>query len=319
MLHWFCKIRGLNIVDALSHLLDDVHFIGAEYVYLNGLQNWAFDSVKQTIFYIILTGEVGFDISQEQRTLSAGHIIFVPYGAKHRFYDASSSSINEPLELNSEFRGARYDSVTLGQGNSQVLMLAVRCLLDSEMAKPLLSSLPDYILIEDGLNGEGPAWLKIGLDFLALESERIRVGRDTLINRLISMFFIECVRDYVEQLPSQSDTWLHAVRDPYLAPVLSAIHANPAQGWTVADLANLACLSRSSFAERFGNVLGQSPLAYLTEYRLRQAARYLTLGDMSINRVSERVGYNSETAFSQAFKRQYGVSPSQYRKERLVM
>ena len=305
-------------MDALSHLLDDVHFRGAEYVYLNGLQHWSFVSAKQTIFYIILTGEVGVDISQQQLTLSAGHIIFVPYGVKHRFYDKSSSSINTSvIELSTEFRGARYDPVTLGQGSSQVLVLAVRCLLDSEMAKPLLSSLPDYILIEDGLNGEGPAWLKIGLDFLALESERVRVGRDTLINRLISMFFIECVRDYVEQLPSQSNTWLNAVRDPYLAPVLSAIHANSAHGWTVADLAHLACLSRSSFAERFANVLGQSPLAYLTEYRLRQAARYLTLGDMSINRVSERVGYNSETAFSQAFKRQYGVSPSQYRKERL--
>jgi quercetin dioxygenase-like cupin family protein len=218
-------------VDALSHLLDDVHFRGAEYVYLNGLQNWAFTSAKQTIFYIILTGEVGIDISQEQRTLSAGHIIFVPYGAKHRFYDKLHLQVlMTSIELNSEFRGARYDPVTLGQGNSQVLMLAVRCLLDSEMAKPLLSSLPDYILIEDGLNGEGPAWLKIGLDFLALESERIRVGRDTLINRLISMFFIECVRDYVEQLPSQSDTWLHAVRDPYLAPCVECYSCESCSG-----------------------------------------------------------------------------------------
>lgn len=307
-------------MDALSHLLDDVHFVGAEYLYVNCLQRWQFSLAKQTVFYIVLTGEVDIDIAQEQHTLTAGQIIFIPYGAKHTFFDKKLSNLSaSAVDLNTEFRGARYDPVVLGQGNPQALILAVRCLLDSEMAKPLLSSLPDYILIKDGLNEQGPAWLKIGLEFLALESERIRVGRDTLINRLISMFFIECVRDYVEQLPTQSNTWLNAVRDPYLAPVLSAIHANPAYGWTVIELANLACLSRSSFAERFGNVLGQSPLAYLTEYRLRQAARYLTLGDMSVNRVSEKVGYNSETAFSQAFKRQYGVSPSMYRKEHVLL
>lgn len=306
------------MMDALSHLLDDVHFSGAEYLYVNALQNWQFHLAKQTVFYIVLTGEAKLSVSDQLHTLSTGNIVFMPYGVAHCLFDASfSSPIKQDFNLETEFRGARYDPVVLGYGHSEALILAVRCLLDSEMAKPLLSSLPEYMLIKDGLSEQGPPWLKIGLEFLALEAERIRVGRDTLINRLISMFFIECVRDYVEQLPTQSNTWLNAVRDPYLAPVLSAIHANPAHGWTVADLANLACLSRSSFAERFGNVLGQSPLAYLTEYRLRQAARYLTLGDMSINRVSEKVGYTSETAFSQAFKRQYGVSPSVYRKERL--
>lgn len=307
-------------MDALSHLLDDVHFRGAEYLYINALQQWQFFLAKQTVFYIVLSGDVKFSVAGQTHPLRAGNIIFVPYGVSHYFFD---TALEEPKQarcfnLEPEFNGARYDPVALGQGNPQALILAVRCLLDSEMAKPLLSSLPHYLLIEEGLSGEGPAWLKLGLDFLALESERFRPGRDTLINRLISMFFIECVRDYVEQLPIQSDTWLNAVRDTYLAPVLSAIHAKPAHPWTVVDLAKLACLSRSSFAERFGSMMGQPPLAYLTEYRLRQAARFLTLGDMSVNRVSERVGYRSETAFSQAFKRQYGVSPSQYRKNQLT-
>ncbi|MFO1374836.1 MAG: AraC family transcriptional regulator [Agitococcus sp.] len=304
------------MMDALSHLLDDVHFSGAEYLYVNALQGWQFNLAKQTVFYVVLTGDVKVKVAGQTHKLSTGNIVFMPYGAAHSFFDANfDAPKTHGFNLELEFKGARYDPVVLGHGHPQALVLGVRCLLDSEMAKPLLSSLPDYILIEDGLNGEGPAWLKLGLEFLALESERFRPGRDTLINRLISMFFIECVRDYVEQLPVQSNTWLNAVRDPYLAPVLSAIHAQPAHPWTVVDLAKLACLSRSSFAERFANVMGQPPLAYLTEYRLRQAARYLTIGDMSVNRVSERVGYSSETAFSQAFKRQYGVSPSQYRKQ----
>jgi AraC-like DNA-binding protein len=108
------------------------------------------------------------------------------------------------------------------------------------------------------------------------------------------------------------------VRDPYLSPVLSAIHAKPAHGWTVVELASIACLSRSAFAERFSQIVGQPPLTYLTQYRLRLATRLLIQQDLSISRVSEKVGYASETAFSQAFRRQYDVSPSQYKKEHAV-
>ncbi|HNI63896.1 MAG TPA: cupin domain-containing protein, partial [Agitococcus sp.] len=194
-------------MDALSHLLDDVHFSGAEYLYVNALQGWQFNLAKQTVFYVVLTGDVKVKVAGQTHKLSTGNIVFMPYGAAHSFFDANfDAPKTQGFNLEPEFKGARYDPVVLGHGHPQALVLGVRCLLDSEMAKPLLSSLPDYILIEDGLNGEGPAWLKLGLEFLALESERFRPGRDTLINRLISMFFIECVRDYVEQLPVQSNT-----------------------------------------------------------------------------------------------------------------
>jgi AraC-like DNA-binding protein len=90
---------------------------------------------------------------------------------------------------------------------------------------------------------------------------------------------------------------------------------NLRHGWTVVELASIACLSRSAFAERFSQMIGQPPLAYLTQYRLRLATRLLIQQDMSISKISEKVGYASETAFSQAFRRQYDVSPSQYKKE----
>ena len=248
--------------------------------------------------------------------LEAGDIVFIPAGAEHRFLHPEATW--KPQSLLHEFNGHRNDPVHLGEGLSNTLILSVRCLVDVEMARPLLSSLPPSIVIQQGLDDSGPAWLRLGLDFLALESELYRPGRDTLINRLISMFLIECVRDYVEQLPKNANSWLNAVRDPYLSPVLSAIHAKPAYGWTVVELASIACLSRSAFAERFSQMMGQPPLAYLTQYRLRLATRLLIQQDMSISKISEKVGYASETAFSQAFRRQYEVSPSQYKKDRAV-
>ena len=304
-------------MDALSHILEEIHLRGAEYLYVSGHERWCFGLTGQTIFHVVLTGSVRLVLPNvEERILEAGDIAFIPAGAEHRFLHPEAVWKNHSLLH--EFNGHRNDPVHLGEGLCNSLILSVRCLVDVEMALPLLSSLPPSIVIQQGLEGSGPVWLRLGLDFLALESELYRPGRDTLINRLISMFLIECVRDYVEQLPKNANNWLNAVRDPYLSPVLSAIHAKPAHGWTVVELASIACLSRSAFAERFSQIVGKPPLTYLTQYRLRLATRLLIQQDLSISRVSEKVGYASETAFSQAFRRQYDVSPSQYKKEHAV-
>ncbi len=305
-------------MDALSHILDDIHLRSAEYLYVNGLGAWHFAMQGSPSFHIILNGPVKMLLpGHGEHTLETGDIAFVPAGVEHhvRHPDAPERSA---YWLMQDFKGHRNDPVSVGGGLPNNLLLCVRCLVDGDLGKPLLSSLPACMVIRQGLEGSGPEWLKIGLNFLALEAERYRPGRDTLLNRLIGMFLIECVRDYVEQLPEEANSWLSAMRDPYLSPALSAIHADPARPWTVAELSGLACLSRSAFHERFSQVIGMPPLTYITEHRLRMAAWHLAQQDISINRISERVGYTSETAFSQAFRRQYGVSPSQYRKQKMT-
>jgi AraC-like DNA-binding protein len=106
------------------------------------------------------------------------------------------------------------------------------------------------------------------------------------------------------------------LRDPALSPVLAAIHQRPAHPWSVQELAGIACLSRSAFADRFGTVIGQPPLSYLAEHRMRLALWQLCHTQQPVCRIAEMVGYGSETAFSQAFKRIYGNSPSRYRRQR---
>lgn len=305
-------------MDALSHILDDIHLSGAEYLYVNGKGEWSFAFKGNASFHIVLGGPVQLSLpGHGQHLLQTGDIAFIPAGIEQHLHHPDAT-VPSTYWLMQDFKGHRNDPVCLGTGLDNNLILSVRCLLDADMGRPLLSSLPPCMLIRQGLDGNGPEWLRIGLSFLALETELFRPGRDTLLNRLIGMFLIECVRDYVEQLPEEANNWLTAVRDPYLSPALSAIHAQPAHPWTVADLASLACLSRSAFHERFSEVIGLPPLAYLTEYRLRLAARHLAQPDLSINRISERVGYTSETAFSQAFRRQYQITPSQYRKQKLA-
>jgi AraC-like DNA-binding protein len=155
--------------------------------------------------------------------------------------------------------------------------------------------------------------LELGVKFLALESEQNRLGKMTIINRIASILMIECVRNYIEDLPEATDNWLKAVKDPYLAKALAVMHDRPETNWTIHKLAEVAGMSRSSFAEHFREVVGVPPLTYLTDYRLRLAARYLRLQENSISRISELVGYASDSTFSQAFKRVYKMSPRKYR------
>jgi AraC family transcriptional regulator, alkane utilization regulator len=304
-------------MDALSQILDDIHLRGAEYLYVMGQRDWHFELNTQglTVFYIIMTGEMQLTAQdQDIYNLVAGDMVVIPSGQQHAVFSNTQARLKIAHPLIHEFRGHRNDPVRLQEGRSDTLVLCIRCLLDVDMAKPLLSALPTIMLIRN-MTGQGaPDWLQIGLQFLALEAVRTRPGRDTLMNRLVGMLLIECVRDHVEQLPQGSDSWLTALSDPQLSPVLTAIHANPAGSWTVAELASLACMSRSGFAERFSDVMGQPPLSYLAAHRLRLAAWNLREHQYSVSRISELVGYGSETSFSQAFKRHFGVSPSQYRR-----
>lgn len=311
-------------MDALSKIFDDIHMRGAEYLYISASNDWNFylDTQGEFVFHIIMFGHCNFTVEgQPSQAVQGGDIVMIPVGKRHHLYANTVNAINNaPFNLLPEFRGHRHEPIKLGDDQrARNMILSIRCLLDVEMARPLLSALPSVMTITNAMGTGAPPWLQIGLQFLALEAERSRPGRDTLLNRLVGMLMIECVRDYIEQLPQASENWLNALRDSQLAPVLSVIHAQPEKPWTVADLASIALMSRSAFAERFNHVIGETPLAYLAAHRLRLAAWYLReshvyTNQQSIARIAEKVGYGSETAFSQAFKRVYGCSPSQYRK-----
>ncbi len=307
-------------MDALSHILEDIHFSHAEYIYMNGHGDWLVHSPEQSamLIYVITAGQAAIYFRHETLLLDTGTILLIPHGSEHHLGhpdpNHSLSTPQRPPHQSISF--VKNDNMLLhiGTGHSQAVVLAARCMVNMELSRPLLAALPDSFLLHSEDHAT-PPWLQLGLQFLGLEAIRDRPGRDILLNRLASMLFVECVRDYVEQLPQDSESWLIALRDPTLTPALSAIHDRPDHPWTVAELASITHMSRSSFAERFTEIIGQPPLSYLSAHRLRVAAYYLTQSYESIARISERVGYSSEAAFSQAFKRQYEKSPSQFRKD----
>ena len=123
---------------------------------------------------------------------------------------------------------------------------------------------------------------------------------------------IECVRDYIGQL-NHENNWLSALVHPELANALAVIHGQPEHSWTVESLAEQCCMSRSKFAGLFNQIVGETPLAYLQQHRLRLASQHLIKGQLTIQQIAHSIGYSSETAFSQAFKKQFELTPSQYR------
>ena len=304
-------------MDALSKIFEDIHLNQSEYLYLKPHGEWSFRYTEQSTMmaYAVLQGQLTICLDTKQIIVAeVGDLILLPSGPSHECRSSTTNQLLEVFDISDLFAQNQHKEVSFGSDATQQknVILALHAHMDPIMARPLVQALPAFIHLQHKDLSTVPEWLQIGLQFLALEVQRIRPGRDKILDHLVSILLIECVRDYIDAL-QDSNNWLSALSHPELSNALAKIHAEPAQPWTVESLAEQCCMSRSKFATLFSQILGTSPLAYLQQHRLRLAAQYLRNGHGSIHQIAHRVGYNSETAFSQSFKRQYQMSPSQYR------
>lgn len=304
-------------MDALSILLQNVHLSDTKYYRLNGTGNWSYsiDRKDTILFYLVLSGSVCIDVGSEVREANAGDTVMISNAYKHVSY-ALNYNGDDAKPLDELLINCKDNTIDLdGSGDNNVSLILIECKYEKEMIQPLLSVLPSVLpeLTEasDGRFGV----IDVEVKLLTLESEHERMGKTAVINHWASIMMIECLRTYIESLPEATDNWLKAMKDPFLTKALVAMHDAPNHNWTIHKLAEVAGMSRSSFAQRFKDVVGMPPLTYLIDYRLRLAARYLRLQQNSISRISELVGYASDSTFSQAFKRVYGVSPKSYRQQ----
>ena len=305
-------------MDALSKIFDDIHLNHSEYIYLQAQGARAFQCAEQSavIAHIILYGTAHLKFrNQINLDLNTGDMLLIPAGLEHQVMGSADHQLVEVININPLFNGLRQDAIEFGQGyHEKTLILTVRCHLNAIMAKPLVNALPPYLHIQNALSDEAPEWLRIGLYFVAAETHRTSAGKNKIMDHVVSIMMIECVRDYIEQMQDQNN-WLNALVHPELSNALAAIHGQPAFSWTVESLAETCCMSRSKFANLFNQIIGETPLAYLQQHRLRLASQLLKQGQLSIQQIAHQVGYSSETAFSQAFKKQFEMSPSLYRNQ----
>ena len=251
------------------------------------------------------------DVATEVR---AGEIVLLPRNEKHRLGSAldvravRADSLVQPALQNGLAR------IVHGGGGERTRILC-GFLGTSTPNPPIASVLPPAltVAVNDGVSG---SWIESSFRFAAQELIAGRPGSVTIAAKLAELLFMEAVRRHVESVPLEQRGWLAGLRDPVVARALALLHGKKAYRWTVTELAREAGASRSVFADRFTNVVGESPMQYLARQRLRVAAQRLRESDDSIASVAFDVGYESEAAFSRAFKRMTGHAPAAWRRLR---
>ncbi|GGL01652.1 AraC family transcriptional regulator [Sphaerisporangium melleum] len=253
--------------------------------------------------------------------LSPGDVVFLPRAIDHALADSPSSPLTEPFCFPGEnglYFGQReeFPSGRAEQGSrppSVTLCGAYR--FDAALAHPLLNDLPEIVHLPARL-GRHPE-LRAAVDLLGAELENSRIGADAAVPALLDVLLLYILRAWFSGRPEQGTTtgWAAALSDPAITAALSGIHRDPSRPWTVEELGRRGGLSRTAFARRFTALVGRPPLTYLTWWRMIIARRLLRDSEAPLSMVARQVGYASEFAFANAFKRQYGIAPGKYRRQ----
>ncbi len=184
---------------------------------------------------------------------------------------------------------------------------------DRLTGNPLIEALPSMLTF-DARQGATAALIRSALEFAADEVSKRRAGSATMLAKVSEMLFVEALGRYVESLRAEQTGWLAALKDPIVSRALALLHRRVTDPWTVDELGREVGLSRSTLADRFTRLIGEPPMRYLARWRLHVAAHDLRHSDMPLARIAHHVGYESEAAFSRAFKRDFGVPPATWRK-----
>ena len=329
--------------DTLSNLLRAVRLHGALFFYVEGDPPWVAETphVREIIPAIMPGAEHMFEfhgvvkgscwaaiVGEPPIRLEAGDVILFPQGDHHVMSSAPGMRVPNldsglfysdrpqqlPYTLNVGRSGMSIGRVEDGSGDRTTLACGFLG-LDARPFNPLIASLPRVLRIPGRTLG-ADSWVPTFLRTVVTESNARRPGGEAVLERMSEMLFVEVLRRHVDSLPEEQTGWLAGMRDPAVGRALSLIHEKPSKSWTLERLSEQAGLSRSSLHERFVHLIGQPPMHYLTQWRMQVASGLLRDTNAKLIEVAMDVGYESEAAFSRAFKRVAGLSPGAWRKSR---
>jgi AraC-like DNA-binding protein len=266
-------------------------------------------------FHVIERGGAWLRIEGEEPVaLAGGDLVVVPHGTGHTLTDSLGTTARPLSEMAGRHGSEGGCLVMRGGGEGPETRLVCGSFrFERRQAHPLVELLPPLIHLRPA---ETPAaeWLEATLRFLAWETREARPGTETIVSRLTDVLFVQVLRAWIESLPEGQGGWMGALRDRQVGAALALVHRAPERGWTNASLAEAVGMSRSRFAARFAALVGEPPLAYVSRWRLETAAGLLQDGALSLGEVAASVGYESEAAFSKAFRRRFGTPPGAYRR-----
>ncbi len=243
-------------------------------------------------------------------------MIVLPYGDQHTIGGASPANAVSIETLLDPLPWDEMPLLTYGGGGSQTELVCGYLYSEDPLFDPKMRALPPAFVVH---LRDGPArsWVQASIAYAMENKAPSNASTNLISTRLPELVLIEVLRTHLATAPAADTGWIAALRDPVLAPALALLHNAPDRRWTVSELASGAAVSRSLLDERFRNVLGRSPIRYLTEWRMHLAEELLATTHTSVANIARKVGYESEEAFSRAFKRARGSAPSAWRAARL--
>jgi AraC-like DNA-binding protein len=304
-------------VDALADVLNVTRISGSVLAHVHAHEPWGLDLVLAdgAAFHAVTGGSVWLEVEAESaRRLMPGDVVLLPTGLRHLLLSAPGVAAQRyDADLKAELVTEAGDLVIPGPGAASRFLCAGFS-YDNELAHPLLSLLPRVLHVSPV--DEGPETpLQSTLRLLMGELSRHQIGSEAAVERLIEVLFVHVIRSWLEtSADSTAPSWLTGLRDAVVARALGLLHAQPEHPWTIDELAAAVHVSRSTLVRRFNDLVGEPPAAYLARWRMELAARLLRESEQPVARISHRVGYTSEFAFSRAFSKHRGEPPGRYRK-----
>ncbi|HVZ37966.1 MAG TPA: AraC family transcriptional regulator [Candidatus Kapabacteria bacterium] len=310
-------------MDVVSDVLASMHVRGTVRCGAELAAPWGF-SVPATPgvapFYVIERGGCYLEIrgQHEMVALAGGDIVMITHGAAHSLRDSKRARA-VPMEELIEHGACGGIHPVVRHGGDGVVTKIVHGTFTYPRTPmhPLIEAMPPMLHLPANDSCVGP-WTETTLRFIASETNRGTPGSALVVSHLTDVLFIQLVRASMARHAASGEDCnsniLRALADPDISRALTAIHREINRAWTVADLAREAGMSRTAFATRFTSLAGMPPLAYATRWRMVKASEFLARGEGTIAEVAERVGYESEAAFSKAFKREMGTAPGTWRR-----
>jgi len=304
-------------MDALTHILRVVRLSPQPFQQCELFSPWRIEhsAHNNADLYMLEKGTCWLSILDTEQIirLAVGDLVVISNSARYFLTNQPVAiGTTEPDLAKSGTELTRLDHATDDPaGATQLCFGQFRPEID--IVYPIFSLLPPLIHIKNQ-DGQPIYWLATALRGITSEAQISRPGYEAVISRLMDILFIMVMRTWIVQHSPEEGGWLGALYDPHIGKSLNAIHGQPEKNWTVEALAKVSLMSRSIFAQKFTALVGEPPIKYLTRWRIQLSTTWLDqVNNFSLAQIAQRVGYTSSYAFSKAFKRLTGVSPTKYR------
>lgn len=267
-------------------------------------------------FHALTSGSCWIETDRtEARQLHAGDVALVPHGEGHHLRSDPAAYAAPILDLERDLVTERYEILRHGGGGAGSNLICAAVRFDHAGAFDLVRLLPAIIHV-DASRSVQPEWIHSTLRLLAAEASELRAGGETVITRLSDVLVIQAIRSWIDTDPAAQTGWLGALQDGQIGNAIGLVHRDPARAWTVGALADEVAMSRSAFAARFTELVGEPAMHYVARWRMQLAVATLRDNGATVKELADRLGYQSEAAFSRAFKRIIGVPPATIRRTR---